>query len=57
MCPPTRSRTRWSAPRSLFPPHPERTARAGAAVYRRREPTATPLYPLVQLHLETFLAE
>ena len=53
----TRSRTHWSVPRSPFPPHPERTARAGAAVYRRREPTATPLYPLVQHHLETFLAE
>jgi len=53
----TRSRTHWSAPRSPFPSHPERTARAGAAVYRRREPTATPLYPLVQHHLETFLAE
>ncbi|MEJ2185727.1 MAG: hypothetical protein P8Z36_07275, partial [Gemmatimonadota bacterium] len=27
-----------------------------AAVYRRRRPTATPLYPIVQHHLETFLA-
>lgn len=53
----TRSRTHWSAPRSPFPPHPERPAHDGAAVYRRREPTATPLYPLVQHHLETFLAE
>ena len=26
------------------------------AVYRRRRPTATPLYPIVQHHLETFLA-
>ena len=25
-------------------------------VYRRRRPTQTPLYPLVQHHLETFLA-
>ena len=53
----TRSRTRWSAPRSPFPPHAERTAHGGAGVYRRREPTATPLYPIVQHHLETFLAE
>ena len=26
-------------------------------VYRRRRPTQTPLYPLVQHHLETFLAQ
>ena len=32
-------------------------AHTGGAVYRRREPTATPLYPIVQHHLETFLAE
>ncbi|CAN5621925.1 hypothetical protein BH23GEM9_BH23GEM9_26830 [soil metagenome] len=25
--------------------------------YRRRDPTATPLYPLVQHHVETFLAD
>ena len=27
------------------------------AVYRPRRPTETPLYPVVQHHLETFLAE
>jgi hypothetical protein len=27
-----------------------------AAVYRRRRPTATPLYPIVQHRLATFLA-
>jgi hypothetical protein len=31
-------------------------ASTGAAVYRRREPTATALYPIVQHHLESFLA-
>jgi hypothetical protein len=44
--------------------HRDRTARGAggrlstglAAVYRRRRPTATPLYPIVQHHLETFLA-
>lgn len=36
-------------PRSVAPP-------ASASVYRPRRPTATPLYPVVQHHLETFLA-
>ena len=27
------------------------------SVYSRRRPTQTPLYPLVQHHLETFLAQ
>jgi hypothetical protein len=36
-------------PQSLPPPRP--------AVYRPRRPTETPLYPVVQHHLETFLAE
>ena len=53
----TRSRAPWSAPRSPFPPHAEPPAHTGATVYRRREPTATALYPIVQQHLETFLAE
>jgi hypothetical protein len=45
-----------------FSPSPQRTGHplvsvAGAGtVYRRRQPTATPLYPVVQHHLETFLA-
>ncbi|HEX9885503.1 MAG TPA: transposase zinc-binding domain-containing protein [Longimicrobiales bacterium] len=29
---------------------------SAAAVYRPRRPTTTPLYPVVQHHLETFLA-
>jgi hypothetical protein len=45
------------APRP-FPQPPARPRPEGlAAVYRRRDPTATPLYPLVQHHLETFLAD
>ena len=32
-------------------------SRADRAVYRPRRPTTTPLYPVVQHHLETFLAE
>jgi len=46
-----------SSPRSL--PHPRYTARPDglAAVYRRRNLTATTLYPIVQHHLETFLAD
>lgn len=31
-------------------------AAAERAVYRPRNPTATPLYPIVQQNLETFLA-
>ena len=31
--------------------------RPAGAVYRPRRPTETPLYPVVQHHLETFLAE
>ncbi len=54
--PPTR--TGWAAPRGPFP-HPSGPPQPDglAAVYRRREPTATPLYPIVQHHLETFLAD
>jgi hypothetical protein len=44
------------APPSLSRPH-DRGPKASPAVYRRRDPTATPLYPLVQHHLETFLAD
>ncbi len=33
------------------------TAATCGPVYRRRRPTLTPLYPLVQRHLETFLAQ
>jgi hypothetical protein len=53
----TRTRPTWAG-------HRDRTTRGAggrlstglAAVYRRRRPTATPLYPIVQHHLETFLA-
>ncbi|MGH7472262.1 MAG: hypothetical protein ACRENP_30290 [Longimicrobiales bacterium] len=52
------TRTGWAALRGRFP-HPSGTPQPDglAAVYRRREPTATPLYPIVQHHLETFLAD
>jgi hypothetical protein len=58
-CPrPTPTRTGWAAPRGPFPQPPAPPRPDGpAAVYRRRDPTATPLYPLVQHHLETFLAD
>jgi hypothetical protein len=54
---PAPTRTGWAAPHGPFP-HPAAPPRPDglAAVYRRRDPTATPLYPLVQHHLETFLA-
>jgi hypothetical protein len=45
--------------RRLFrpPPSPARPSRpAVSPTYRPRRPTATPLYPVVQHHLETFLA-
>jgi hypothetical protein len=52
-----RPRSVWAPPR----PQGHRPGHSGApggpaAVYRRRRPTATPLYPIVQHHLETFLA-
>ena len=47
-------RTRVS-PRSHPPLQP--TAPICGPVYRRRRPTLTPLYPLVQHHLETLLAQ
>jgi hypothetical protein len=55
---PAPTRTGWAAPRGPFP-HPPAPPRPDglAAVYRRRDPTATPLYPLVQHHLETLLAD
>jgi hypothetical protein len=43
---------------ALDHPHPTPpTAPNCRPVYRRRRPTQTPLYPLVQHHLETFLAQ
>jgi hypothetical protein len=53
----TPPRSTWSSPRRRFPHDAHPTAPTGlAAVYRRRRPTTTPLYPIVQHHLETFLA-
>ncbi len=43
--------TRWAPARPGIP------AFAPSPVYRPRRPTETPLYPVVQHHLETFLAE
>ena len=51
---PTSRRTRVLS-RSGPPLRP--TAPNCGPVYRRRRPTQTPLYPLVQHHLETFLAQ
>jgi len=48
---PSRSARRW--PTSTAAP----AYRPAGAVYRPRRPTETPLYPVVQHHLETFLAE
>jgi hypothetical protein len=47
--------TRRTADRWTHSGRPASYAPAGA-VYRPRRPTATPLYPVVQHHLETFLA-
>lgn len=45
-------------PSGAFPdtPGPFAPGAGAAAVYRRREPTATALYPIVHHHLELFLA-
>jgi len=48
---PSSSARRWSASTT------ELAYRHAGAVYRPRRPTETPLYPVVQHHLETFLAE
>ena len=45
----THAARRWAGPHSAHPA-------AALSVYRARRPTATPLYPVVQHHLETFLA-
>ena len=47
---PSRTVRRWVS----TPPRP--AARDAGVVYRPRRPTATPLYPVVQNHQETFLA-
>jgi hypothetical protein len=48
MLKPAPTRTGWAASRGPFPRPPARPRPDGiAAVYRRRDPTATPLYPLV----------
>lgn len=50
--PPTsQTARRWSA--SIAAP----AYRPAGAIYRPRRPTETPLYPVVQHHLETFLAQ
>jgi hypothetical protein len=53
----TPPRSTWASSRRRAPrdAHPA-TPTGLAAVYRRRRPTTTPLYPIVQHHLETFLA-
>ena len=48
--PPSQTVRRWTS----SPPNPAH--RVAGAVYRPRRPTAPPLYPVVQNHLETFLA-
>ena len=57
---PSRTRRSWSSQPSQpgsFPARPTSALPSGpGAVYRRRRPTRTPLYPIVQHHLETFLA-
>jgi hypothetical protein len=53
----TPPRSAWATSRHRAPRDAHPAAPAGlAAVYRRRRPTTTPLYPIVQHHLETFLA-
>jgi hypothetical protein len=53
----TRTRSTWASPRRRFPDDAHPAAPTGrSAVYRRRRPTATPFYPIVQHPLETFLA-
>ena len=48
---PSHTARRWLASTT------EPSYRPVGAVYRPRRPTETPLYPVVQHHLETFLAE
>ena len=57
MPPPTTTQRNWSSRPASFPHagHPA-VPSGSAAVYRRREPVRTPLYPIVQYHLESFLA-
>ena len=57
MPPATRIPPTWTSARSDEPQASYEKRPSGlAAVYRRRQPTATPLYPIVQHHRETFLA-
>ena len=52
-----RPRSVWVPPQAqAHRPGHSATPPAQAAVYRRRRPTATPLYPIVQHHIEGFLA-
>jgi hypothetical protein len=53
----TRTRSSWAGQHGGPGPASGATAPTGSsAIYRPRRPTATPLYPVVQHHLETFLA-
>ncbi|MBI4546018.1 MAG: transposase zinc-binding domain-containing protein [Gemmatimonadetes bacterium] len=52
---PLRTPRAHANPRPPVPTRPASEAGSGP-VYRPRNPTATPLYPIVQHHLETFLA-
>ncbi len=55
---PVSRRSAWRQPSPPIPrPPAHRLASAYGRVYRPRRPTETPLYPVVQHHLETFLAE
>ena len=53
----SRSPTRRGRSTRWVPAPPGPPAFAPSPVYRPRRPTETPLYPVVQHHLETFLAE
>jgi hypothetical protein len=57
MPPPTTTQRSWSSRPAPFPHGGVPAVPTGpAAVYRRRDPVRTPLYPIVQHHLESFLA-
>jgi len=55
--PQPRPSRRWARPTGPAPPNPPtRSGIVPSPVYRRRRPDQTPLYPVVQHHLETYLA-
>jgi hypothetical protein len=56
--PPVSRRSAWRPPSPPVPPAPDRRSAPGhGRVYRPRRPTETALYPVVQHHLQTFLAD